>query len=154
MFMQRVVLDSSVLVAAMKSGEPNHADALDLLARLRSAGGAVEIFAPPELWLEARVAAMKFERSSGGAPVQGAEELLAGLSVELTPMTRVEEIDEFFGVLAARVRGKAPFANATDLVYLWVAWQRGAALITLDSGLLKYHGVVCDVVRPFHVHFG
>ena len=52
------------------------------------------------------------------------------------------------------MRGRRPFANATDLVYLWVAWSRDAAVVTLDQGMLKYHGVVCEVTRPQHVRLG
>jgi hypothetical protein len=81
------------------------------------------------------------------------DELFAGLSVELAPMTSVEEIDQFFDELGRRMRGRAQFANATDLVYLWLAWQKDATLITLDGGLLKYHGMVCDVTRPQDAYF-
>jgi predicted nucleic acid-binding protein len=149
----RLVLDSSVLVAAMKPSEPGHADAADLLERLRRARALaeVELFAPPELWLEARVAAQKAEKSATGPTLPDVGALLRGLDVELVPMTSVDEIDAFFERLGRHARDRAPFANATDLVYLWVAWRSGAALVTLDRGLLKYHGMVCDVVRPFHV---
>jgi hypothetical protein len=52
------------------------------------------------------------------------------------------------------MHGQAPLPNATDLVYLWVAWSEGATLVTLDRGLLKCHGIVCDVTRPYHYRFG
>ncbi len=53
------------------------------------------------------------------------------------------------------MRGRRSFANATDLVYLWAARRGGRGpVVTLDEGLLKYHGVVCDVTRPQHVRFG
>ncbi len=143
----RLVLDSSVPIAAMKPAEPGHADAVDLLERLRRAqiAGRVTVLAPPELWLEVRVAKQKMVK---GADV---DDVLAGLQIELVPMTSVSEIDEFFDALNRHVRDRPPFANATDLVFLWVAWRCRAALITFDSGLLKYHGMVCDVMRPFHV---
>jgi hypothetical protein len=143
----RLVLDSSVPIAAMKPAEPGHADAVDLLERLRRAqtAGEVNVLAPPELWLEVRVAKQKIVK---GADV---DDVLAGIHIELVPMTSVSEIDEFFDTLNWHVRDRAPFANATDLVYLWVAWRCRAALVTFDSGLLKYHRMVCDVMRPFHV---
>lgn len=151
----RLVLDSSVLVAAMKHGDRGHADATAFLDRLRFARsrGDAEVFAPPELWLEARVAAAKAEKATHAPPPRPIEELFAGLDVELVPMTSIEQIDEFLDELKRRVRDQAPFANATDLVFLWVAWRCNAALVTLDGGLLKYHGMVCDVMRPFHVRF-
>jgi hypothetical protein len=169
----RLVLDSSVLVAAMRPTEPGHADSAELLADLRSGvqRGAALVFAPPELWIEAHVAAQKgakggaayrasgagaaYRASGAGAraPAPDAAEILAGLSVKLTPITSPEEISEFLELLARRTHGKAPFANATDLVYLWVAWREGATLITLDRGLLKYHRILCDVIRPSPVRF-
>ena len=56
--------------------------------------------------------------------------------------------------LARRMRGRRPFANATDLAYLWAAHEVGATVVTLDEGMLAYHGVVCDVTRPQHVRLG
>ena len=152
----RLVLDSSVLIAAMKPGDPGHADAVDFLERLGQAraGDRAELFAPPELWLEVRVAAQKIERSHVTPARRGVDDRLADLGVELVPMTRVDEIEDFFAHLRRYVRDRAPFTNATDLVYLWVAWRCSAALVTFDGGLLKYHGMVCDVLRPFHVRFG
>ncbi|MDI1450457.1 type II toxin-antitoxin system VapC family toxin [Polyangium sp. 6x1] len=149
----RLVLDSSVLIAAMKEGDPGHADAVDFLDRLRAAhaAGQAEVFAPPELWIEVRAAAQKLRRVVVAPHGRGMDELLATLGVELVPITSVEEIDAFFERLARHLRDRAPFTNATDLVYLWVAFRRAAALVTLDAGLIKYHGMVCDVMRPFHV---
>ena len=149
----RLVLDSSVLIAAMKPEEAHHPDAVGFLERARDARQAIELFAPPELWIEVRVAAQKVEQSRKAPRPLRVDELLAGLSIELTPITEIEAIDHFFEELGRRMRGRAPFANATDLVYLWVAWQRGATLITLDGGLLKYHGMVCDVTRPQDAYF-
>jgi predicted nucleic acid-binding protein len=149
----RLVLDSSVLIAAMKPAEAHHPDAADFLDRVRRASNLVEVFAPPELWLEVRVATQKMGKSRNGPAPPSLDELFAGLSVELVPMTSVEEIDQFFEELGRRMHGRAQFANATDLVYLWLAWQKGATLITLDGGLLKYHGMVCDVTRPQDAYF-
>jgi hypothetical protein len=132
----------------MKPTDVGHADAVDLLERLRHAQvqSRIALFAPPELWLEVRVAKQKI-----GKAAIDANDVLAGLDIELVGMTSVAEIDEFFERLQRHVRDRAPFANATDLAYLWVAWRCGGALVTFDSGLLKYHGMVCDVLRPFHV---
>ena len=147
----QLVLDSSVPIAAMKPADVGHADALDVLERLRRAQlqGRAAILAPPELWLEVRVAKQKIGKTAAGT-----DDVLAGLDIELVGITSVAEIDEFFERLHRHVRDRAPFANATDLAYLWVAWRCGAALVTFDAGLLKYHGMVCDVLRPFHVRLG
>ncbi len=147
----RLVLDSSVLIAAMKPGDPGHVDAIDLLNRLRKAQERVALLAPPELWLEVRVASQKLAKTTSASPQHESDDVFANLVIELVPITSVAEIDEFFDCLKRHVRDKAPFANATDLAYLWVAWQRDATLVTFDAGLLKYHRMLCDVVRPFHV---
>jgi hypothetical protein len=135
----------------MKPADPGHADAIDLLDRLRKAQGRVALLAPPELWLEVRVASQKLAKTTGAPPRRESDDVLASLDIELVPMTSVAEIDEFFDCLKRHVRDRAPFTNATDLAYLWVAWRRAAGLVTFDAGLLKYHGMVCDVMRPFHV---
>ncbi|MDC3961631.1 hypothetical protein KEG38_47875 [Polyangium jinanense] len=137
----------------MKEADPGHEDAVDFLDRLRAAhaSGRAEVFAPPELWIEVRAAAQKLGRFVVTPSRRSMDDLFANLDVELVPITSVVEIDAFFERLERHMRNRAPFTNATDLVYLWVAFQRAAALVTLDAGLLKYHGMVCDVMRPFHV---
>jgi predicted nucleic acid-binding protein len=147
----RLVLDSSVMIAAVRPAEPEHADARAFVDRLRSAlgSGAANAFGPPELWLEVYVVEQRLARSRRGAPAPGGA--LEGLAVELVTPDGVEAITSFLETLTKRMRGRRPFANATDLVYLWVAWSRDATVVTLDQGMLKYHGVVCDVTRPQHV---
>ncbi|KYF67676.1 hypothetical protein [Sorangium cellulosum] len=160
----RIVLDSSVAIASMKPAEPGHADAVAFLERARAAvaAGAARVLAPPELWLEVyvaeqRLAAPRASRaSSGRAPAASASPLaaLAGLAVELVAPAGEDALTGFLGLLTRRMRGRRPFANATDLVYLWAAHGAEATVVTLDEGLLKYHGVVCDVTRPQHVRLG
>ena len=150
----RLVIDSSVLIAAIRPSEPAHADALDFVRRLRAAQAAeaVQTFGPAELWLEVHVAEQRLA-SAGKRPAADAG-AMQGLSGELVAPRRQEDILEFLAELARRTRGKRPFANATDLVYVWAAAEVGAALVTLDEGLVKYHRVLCEVMRPQHVHFG
>lgn len=148
----RLVIDSSVVVTAMRPSEPGHADALDFFARLADAQarGDVEVLAPPELWLEVHVAT---RRAQGARDVAPLADPTRELAIATVPLADAASIHDFLAELDARTRHKVPYTNATDLVYLWVAWQAGAALVTLDRALLKYHGAVCDVMRPFHVHF-
>ncbi|HTN90036.1 MAG TPA: hypothetical protein VL242_40460 [Sorangium sp.] len=163
----RIVLDSSVAIASMKPAEPGHADALAFLERARAAvaAGGARVLAPAELWLEVyvaeqRLAASRASRASPAraaairAPAAASESPLAGLAVELVAPADEGAIAEFLGLLTRRMRGRRPFANATDLVYLWAAHGAEATVVTLDEGLLKYHGVVCDVTRPQHVRLG
>lgn len=140
----------------MKSADPGHADAIDLLDRLQHAHakGHVALLAPPELWLKVRVAHQKLAKATTTFAQRAFDDVLTGLDIELVPITSVAEIDEFFDGLKRHMRDRAPFTNATDLAYLWLAWQRGATLVTFDMGLLKYHGMVCDVMRPFHIRIG
>ncbi|WP_437956544.1 hypothetical protein WME76_34895 [Sorangium sp. So ce119] len=157
----RIVLDSSVAIASMKPAEPGHADAFAFLERARAAvtAGAARVLAPPELWLEVYVAEQRLAAprpSPRRAPAASASPLaaLAGLAVELVAPAGEDALTDFLGLLTRRMRGRRPFANATDLVYLWAAHGAEATVVTLDEGLLKYHGVVCDVTRPQHVRLG
>jgi hypothetical protein len=95
------------------------------------------------------VVEQRLARSRRSAPAFGGA--LTGLAVELVAPDSVEAITSFLDLLTRRMRGRRPFANATDLVYLWVAWSVDATAVTLDQGMLEYHGVVCDVTRPQHV---
>ncbi len=150
----RLVLDSSVIIAAVQPSEPEHQGALDFVDRLRKAqaGGAESAFAPPELWLEVHVVEQRLALSRRGGPAPGGA--LRGLTVELVRPEDAEEITAFLLHLTKRMRGRRPFANATDLVYLWAASRMDATVVTLDRGLLDYHGVVCDVTRPEHARLG
>ncbi|MFT3770691.1 MAG: hypothetical protein QM820_35145 [Minicystis sp.] len=145
----RLVLDSSVLIAAVRPAEPEHADARAFVDRLRAAlaTGEAQAFGPPELWLEVHVVEHKPTRGRAGAPGAAME----GLAIELVRPEGIETITCFLDVLTRRMRGRRPFANATDLVYLWAAHEVDATVVTLDQGMLAYHGVVCDVTRPQHV---
>lgn len=149
-----LVLDSSVMIAAIRPAEPDHEDARAFVARLRSAqiSGAVRAFGPPELWLEAHVVEQRLTSSRRGPPAPGSA--LEGLTIELVTPASVDTITTFLALLTRRMRGRRPFANATDLVYLWAAHEVGATVVTLDQGMLAYHGVVCDVTRPKHVQIG
>jgi predicted nucleic acid-binding protein len=150
----RLVLDSSVLIASVKPDEPAHDSARAFVERARPASstGAVQVFAPPELWLEVHVVEQRLARSRRAAPVT--ERALQGWTIELVAPTELAAITDFLDLLEKRMRGRRPFANATDLVYLWVAWRKDATVVTLDHGMLDYHGVVCDLTRPQHVRIG
>jgi predicted nucleic acid-binding protein len=149
-----LVLDSSVLIAAVRPAEPGHADAQAFVERLRSAqaSGAVRAFGPPELWLEVHVVEERLAHGRRVGPAPGAA--MEGLAIALVTLDRVEMLTGFLDVLRRQMRGRRPFANATDLVYLWAAYEVGATVVTLDRGMLAYHGVVCDVTRPEHVRVG
>ncbi len=147
----RLVLDSSVVIAAVQPTEPEHPGALGFVNRLRSTqvGGEATVFAPPELWLEVHVVEQRLALSRRGGPAPGSA--LRGLTIELVAPEGLEEITAFLELLTKRMRGRRPFSNATDLVYLWAASRLDATVVTLDRGMLGYHGVVCDVARPEHV---
>ena len=146
-----LVLDSSVLIAAIRPAEPEHAAARAFVEQLRSAqpSAAVRAFGPPELWLEVHVVEERLAHGRRPGVAPGAA--MAGLAIELVACDRAEVLTAFLDVLRRRMRGRRPFANATDLAYLWAAHDVGATVVTLDRGMLAYHGVVCDVTRPQHV---
>jgi hypothetical protein len=144
----RLVLDSSVVIAAVQPSEPGHPAARALVDRLRGGEPGVELFAPPELWLEVHVVEQRLARSRRGGGAPGAA--LAGLAIALVAPDGAAEIASFLEHLALRMRGRRPMANATDLVYLWAGWSVGAAVVTLDEGVRGHHGLVCDVTAPEH----
>jgi hypothetical protein len=148
--MSRLVLDSSVVIAASMPAEAAHADALAFLERLRvaCAARAATVFAPPELWLEVHVVERRLVGRDGGRPKAHMASPLTWLPVELIAPADREAITRFLDRLTARTRGRRPFANATDLVYLWAAFEVDAVLVTLDQGLLGYDHAVCEVRRP------
>jgi predicted nucleic acid-binding protein len=149
----RLVLDSSVLIAAVRPAEPEHGDARAFVERLRAAQakGSVAAFAPPELWLEVHVVEERIAAARRPEPVPGPA--LKGLAIELVRPEDADALARFLAVLKKRMRGRRPLANATDLVYLWAAHEVEATVVTLDRGMLAYHGVVCDVTRPEHVNW-
>lgn len=149
-----LVVDSSVLIAAVRPTEPGHAAARGFVERLRSAQarGAVRAFGPPELWLEVHVVEERLAHRRRAPYAPGAA--MEGLAVELVTPADLEVLTGFLDLLRRRMRGRRPFANATDLAYLWAAHEVGATVVTLDEGMLAYHGVVCDVTRPEHVRIG
>src|SRR5690349_7075930 len=114
----RLVLDSSVVIAAVQPAEAEHDGALDFVNRLRAAQHASSgsVFAPPELWLEVHVVEQRLALSRRGGPAPGSA--LRGLNVELVAPESVEELTAFLDLLTKRMRGRRPSANATDLVYL------------------------------------
>src|SRR5438045_1618623 len=69
----RLVVDSSVLIAAVRPNEAEHASALEFVERLRAAqaAGAASAFGPPELWLEVHVVEQRFAKSRHGGPAIG-----------------------------------------------------------------------------------
>jgi predicted nucleic acid-binding protein len=150
----RLVLDSSVLIAAVRPAEPDHTYACTFVERLRSAqaSGTVHTFGPPELWLEVHIVEERLAHGRRAEYAPGAA--MEGLAIELVTPDRVEVLTGFLDRLRRRMRGRRPFANATDLAYLWAAHEVGATVVTLDHGMLAYHGVVCDVTRPQHVRIG
>lgn len=144
----RLVLDSSVVIAAVQPGEPSHAGARALIDRLRAGEPGVALFAPAELWLEVHVVEHRLARSRRGGAPPG--EALGGLAIELVTATDQASLTTFLDHLAQRMRGRRPMSNATDLAYLWAAWSVDATVVTLDEGMRGHHGVVCDVTAPEH----
>src|SRR5580692_84226 len=106
----RLVLDSSVLIAAVRPEEPEHADARAFVDRLRSAlaTGEASAFGPPELWLEVYVVEQRLARRRRGAPAVGGA--LQGLAIELVAPGDLLAITTFLDVLTKRMRGRRPFA--------------------------------------------
>ncbi|MFO0757096.1 MAG: PIN domain-containing protein [Byssovorax sp.] len=148
------MLDSSVAIAALRDEEPAHEEARAFMEALRAAAreGRAIVAAPAELWLEVYVVEERLRQSKRAKHAAGSA--LAGLAIALWAPREAHEIEAFLAHLAKRMRGRRAKANGTDLMYLWAGYTAGAAVVTLDEGMLGYHLAVCEVMRPAHVRLG
>jgi predicted nucleic acid-binding protein len=116
------VIDASVHVADARPLEPRHAEARALLAWLAAKGRTVFL---PEIVLAEVAAAI----SRGTGHPAMAQRLVRAL--RRVPHFRYVPIDAALGDLAAEVSAQYQIRGC-DAVYVALAQQRGATLITLD----------------------
>jgi predicted nucleic acid-binding protein len=116
------VIDASVHVADARPQEPRHPEARALLARLAADEATVYL---PEIVLAEVAAAIS--RGTGERTL--AQRLVTAL--RRVPHFHYVPIDEGLGNLAARLAGEYQIRGC-DAVYVALAQQQGARLITLD----------------------
>ena len=116
------VIDASVHVADARPQEPHHAEARALLARVTAAGRAVYL---PTIVLAEVAAAIS--RGTGRSTL--AQRLVAVL--RRVPHFRFIPVDDALGLVAAELAAQQQL-HGCDAIYVALARQRGATLITLD----------------------
>ena len=119
---QMYVIDASIHVACARPQEPNHREARMLLANIATEGHPVYL---PEIVL-AEVAAVI---SRGTGRIQVVERLAATL--RRIPHFVYVSVDATLGDRATQISGKFQIRGC-DAVYVALALERGATLITLD----------------------
>jgi len=136
----RVVIDASILIRAVKPEEDGHEDCIAALKKLHQKVkvGEIEIFEPPEFLLELHSV---LTREAGKINTSSMSFLTKDdqLWIKDIIFITANDVSSFIKLLTTkystnqiRVRG------AADLVYLWLSWRVNAALLSVDSGLLSY----------------
>jgi predicted nucleic acid-binding protein len=132
----RYVLDASVVVAALRSSEPSHADALRRCTPFFA--GHDEIVVPAIFDVEVTSALVR-----RGVPLASVDRLFAKHFASRKVVT--------IGPRAAR-RARAIAGStrlrAADALYVWVAAREGLPLISLDAEVLLRGASVCEVQAP------
>lgn len=133
-----VVLDASVYVAMLKHEEPNHAASQNWYSEALVSG--TPLAAPLPFLAEVAGA---ISRSTGDT--QLAEAVLAQIQslgvIELIP------VNDILGVRAAEIAAKHRLRGC-DALYVAVAEQLGAALVSLDQEQLERGTAVIPTHRP------
>ncbi len=132
----RYVLDAAVAVAALRSVEPAHADALRRCMPLFA--GVDEIVVPAIFDVE--VASALARR---GASVTGIERFFEAHFSTRTLVTIGPRAARAARVVAAKTR-----LRAADALYVWLAAREGLPLVTLDGEVLSRAGAMCQVTKP------
>ncbi len=132
----RYVLDASVAVAALRSGEPGHADALRRCRPLFA--GADEIVVPAHFEVEVASALLRRGVHAGTVDHVIEHVLAARTVVTLGPKA----------ARATRAIVKKTQLRAGDALYVWVSTREGLPLVTADAEIHRRAGAVCQVVSP------
>ena len=132
------VVDASVYVASLSGTDRHHARAWSWFET--AAGRGDRLLAPNLLAVELAASIRRLADDETLAR-RAVSELLADQLVELAPLTAER------GLRASEVAVRAGVRGA-DAVYLALAEELGAVLVTLDRQLLKRGGLVARVQRP------
>ena len=132
----KYVLDASVAVAALRSGEPDHALALRRCMPLFA--GRDEIVVPAIFDVE--VVSALVRRGATPASVERFFEKHFASRTLVTIGPRAAR--------AARALASTTRLRAADALYVWVATREGLPLVTLDAEVLQRSAAVCNVQTP------
>lgn len=132
----RYVLDASVAVAALRSGEAGHGDALRRCMPLFSGRDAIVV---PAIF-EIEVVSALVRRGAAPASVERFFEKHFGSREIVTIGPRAAR--------AARAMASSTRLRAADALYVWVAAREGLPLVTADVEVLQRAAGVCQVQVP------
>lgn len=133
----RIVIDTSVIVASVKPNEEKHLDCLNLLKRIHS-DIDVEVYEPPEFLLELHSILSRQRAEIDNSPLNF---LTKENPLRIKDVVFITEADttNFIKELSHRyTNDSVKTKRAADLVYLWLSWRIAGCLITVDQGLLEY----------------
>ncbi len=132
----RVVLDASVAVTAYLKDQPAHGEARRRVTRIL--GGHDELFVPPIFAIEV-ASALARKGASAVAAKRYLESLLAAARGNIPTLGPSRALKVAALAEATRLR-------AADTLYVWLAKERRATLLTLDAEVVDRGGKVCKVI--------
>ena len=132
----RYVLDASVAVAALRSNEPGHADALRRCMPLFA--GRDEIVVPATF--EVEVVSALVRRGAAPSSIDRFFEKHFGARELVTIGPRAAR--------AARAIASSTRLRAADALYVWLAAREGLPLVTADNEVLQRCTSMCHVQAP------
>jgi len=138
---QSLVIDASVLMAAVSPSEIRHADAKALLVAAHAK--SVVLQEPVQFMLEIWAS---FRRRPRDLQQLGFMTLTSPVHMNLWPMAEAD-VQGFMTWLSANFPAIIP-TRGGDLAYVWTALKCNVPLVSLDVGLQGYSGSDVTVADP------
>ena len=136
-----IVLDVSVVVAAVSSNEPHHAEALAFLQEIKARAGRLQV--PATFLLELYAVLNRSPREIRRLGFFTEDD---PLYVELRPVDE-RLVQSILQWMQNKMRGQSPTRGA-DLAYVAVAVDLNLPLVTLDNGLRKFKDAGLPIYSP------
>lgn len=136
-----IVVDASVVVAAVSPDEPGYPESLALLGEIHRR--RVVLKEPAQFLFEIYAV---LTRSPSQLRELGFMTIDDPLSIEFKPLD-AGELERALGWLTSTFPGECP-TRGGDLTYVWVARQAAVPLVTLDAGLHKFRSPGLDIRYP------
>jgi len=136
-----VVLDTSVVIAAVSPSEERHSEALQFLHIVHRS--RVSVHAPAHFLLELYAVLSRSPREVRQLGFMTEDEAIA---VRLRTVGEAEA-QATIAWVSSQMPGRSPTRGA-DLAYAWVARATGLPLVTLDKGLHEFTGYGVRVYYP------
>lgn len=127
-----IVVDTSVVVAAVSPNEPRYAESLEFVRETHRR--RLLLKEPAQFLLELYAV---LTRSPRQLRELGFMTIDDPVSIEFKPLDAVE-LERALAWLTSTFPGKCP-TRGGDLTYVWVAWRATVPLITLDDGLRQFN---------------